>query len=114
MWTFLGEISAPGHAKGNVHNAHSDRPVGVKWGRGWWGQAFARTRLEWCEGVDMKNALEGTRRCAHHVCGTGTVVFKRQRKSRSTSFLLDKLCWSNVCLILTAWSFGIHPEALAT
>jgi hypothetical protein len=50
----------------------------------------------------------------HHVCGTGTVVFKRQRKSRSTSFLLDRLCWTNVCLILTPWSFGIHPEALAT
>jgi len=38
---------------------------GVTWGRGWCRRTFARTRLEWSEGVDMKNALEGTRRCAH-------------------------------------------------
>jgi hypothetical protein len=27
---------------------------------------------------------------SHRKCGTDTVVFKRQRKSRSTSFLLDR------------------------
>src|SRR5215208_2289844 len=44
----------------------------VRWGRGWCRRAFARTRLEWCEGVEVGQLLLGS-------CGLFSSLFPRVR-----------------------------------
>jgi hypothetical protein len=50
----------------------------------------------------------------HRRFETGTVVFKRQRKSRSTSLLLDRLYLSSISRIMTEWNIDVHLGALVT
>jgi hypothetical protein len=96
-------------AKGDMHNAHSGPPVGCDGGEG--------VPLGLCQDscIGVRGVQSPVSSCSvHQKCGPGTVVFKRQRKSRSTSLLLDRLFLSSTSCILTEWNIGTHRAGLAT
>jgi len=106
---FFGEIRAPGHAKDNLHNANSAN----RWGAT--GERGEPSGLCQASHIVARRVQKPVSSCSvHQKCGPGTVVFKRQRKSRSTSLLLDRLFLSSTSCILTEWNIGTHRAGLAT